>query len=247
MSDQESAIADADFLDEFTPVDEDAPNAPESSPEKFSPEWTDYVLSLLTKDEFINERPRADGLVRLCGVLVGDINWGSPEVHHVGVDYAAVTITPTLPNGVKVFGSAECTVNDTDAPYNRYPLATAETRAIGRAAKRILGLTNVLTAEETSKVAELTVPEASNEDRTEGSITDTQIKFIDRMCKKLNVDVQKSITEICGEHGNIRELSHAEALQVNTVLDEWTREEDQEYAKFGPYEDDWRNSFEKES
>lgn len=246
MSDaeQDTQLADMELDEVFTEVDENTPDSvPDDLPERSSPEWTDYVLSLLTKSELVKDRPRADGLVRICKKLMGDIDFDL-DVHHVGPDYAAVTCNAQLAGGGSFHGSAECSVNNTDEPYSKYPLATAETRAIGRAAKRVLGLSNVLTAEETSRVAELTIPDC-NEDRTEGSITDTQIKFIERMCKKLNVDVRKAVVEITGDHKSIGELSHAEALQVNSVLDGYTRDEDQGYAKLGPFEEDWRTTFVK--
>lgn len=244
MSDQDAALAEMELDETFSEVDDSTPDsAPDDLPERYSPEWTDYVLSLLTKKELVKDRPRADGLVRLVKMIIGDVDFDL-KVHAVNPDYAAVTCVAILPGGTTIHGSAECTQENTDVPYNKYPLATAETRAIGRVAKRVLGLSNVLTAEEGSEVAQFVTPDDS-EDRTEGSITDTQIKFIERMCKKLGISVVRAVTTITGDHEKITELSHAEALQVNSTLDGYSRDEDREYAKLGPYEDDWRNTFAK--
>lgn len=240
----DTKLSEMELDEAFTEVDESTPDSvPDDLPEHHSPEWTDYVLSQLTKSELVKDRPRSDGLVRLVKMIIGEVDF-LLQVHHVSPEYAAVTCQITIPGGSTVHGSAECSDRNTDIPYNKYPLATAETRAIGRAAKRALGLSNVLTAEEGSEVAQLTVPEVT-EDRTEGSITDTQIKFIERMCKKLDISVHKAVIEIVGDHEKIENLSHAEALQVNSVLDGYTRDEDQEYAKLGPFEENWRTTFVK--
>ncbi len=240
----DTTLSEMDLDETFTEVDENTPDsAPDDRPERHSPEWTDYVLNLLTKNELVKDRPRSDGLVRLVRMLIGEVGF-QLCVHHVSPDYAAVTCNIIVAGEVVAHGSAECSEHNTDAPYNKYPLATAETRAIGRAAKRLLGLSNILTAEEDSDVAQLTVPE-STEDRTEGSITDTQIKFIARMCKKLDIDVCMTIAWIVGDHEHIGELSHAEALQVNSTLDGYTRDENKEYAKLSPFKKDWRTTFVK--
>lgn len=208
------------------------------APEFASPEWTDYILSLLTDDEKVKDSPRTEGLVRITRMLFDEVEFPNPQVHHVTPDYAAVTAA-VLVNGRQYVGSAEVHVENTDAPYNRYPLATAETRALGRAIKRFLCL-NVITAEETSRVADLTVPK-SDENRTEGSITTTQIKMIERHCKSLNFDVKKVIISIVGEHDKVTELSHAEALKVSKQLDEWKRNPPEE--DFGSFSQDWQTNF----
>lgn len=244
-SDMEEGIVD-DILDAATaehetPYREDVAGRPSEG----SPEWSSYVLSLLTEDEMPNGRPSTPGLRRVATFLYGPLS-SSLTPHVVSQDYAACTVYVDVPaSGARVHGSAECHDQNTDPPFSKYPLATAETRAEGRALKKVLCLENILTAEEASNVAAITIP-VSTQDRTEGSITDTQIKFIDRMCKKLEVDLKEAVTQAVGPHEAINDLSHAEALKVNEVLDTWSREPSEptpQYKKLGPYNSDWRTDF----
>lgn len=219
----------------------------DKTPSKYDPEWSDFVLSLLTDDEKVNGNPKADGLVRVAGALYGE-GTSILNVHYVTPTSAAVTLNFIL-NDVAYIGSAECTVDNTDEPYNKYPLATAETRAIGRVMKRVLKLTNVLTAEESSRVAELTAIPDDGIDRTEGSITETQIKFIDRICKSININVENAVKYILGDSTltTIKSLSHKSALHINSILDQWKRAETNEsYKDVGLYDENWKNSFNNE-
>jgi hypothetical protein len=203
-----------ELIEEEHEVDED------STPDFASKGWTEYVMSLLSEDEKFKDKPRTEGLLRIIRILFEDVEFPNPDVHHVSPEYAAVTCA-ILVNGRQFVGSAEVHPGNTDSPFVKYPLATAETRALGRAAKRLLGI-NILTAEETSKVADLTIPQ-SDEDRTEGGITATQIKMIARQSKAINVDVVQAVTNTVGQHDKISDLSHAEALRVLKQLDEWKR------------------------
>lgn len=241
----EEVVEDLNLDDDFQEVEDEsvACDEDEKIPSRTSPDWSDYVMGLLTKDEKVKDKPRADGLNRVARMLNGDFNYRL-DVHHVSPEFAAVTCIVTDQDGFDYTGSAECHVTNTDPPYNKYPLATAETRAIGRAMKRILGLTNVLTAEESSRIAELTIPE-SEEDRTEGSIQPTQINFVDRMCKKLNVNLKNAVVKIIGQHEKINDLSHSESLQLQQALDEWTKDtsEDPGYKQLGDYDPSWKSDF----
>lgn len=233
----------------FEEVMEEKVEQEESGPIRGSVEWTDYILGLLTEDEVVNECPKTDGLWRVACSLNKGISYGV-NVLQTSPDYAAVTVSINARQGLfdycVISGSAECSALNTDPPYNKYPLATAETRALGRALKRLLCI-NVLTAEESSRAANLTIP-VSDENRTEGSITSTQISFIERMCKKIDINLENAIIYAVGLHENINELSHAEALRINETLDAWSRDksEDPEYKKLGKFDTSWKSSFYKE-
>lgn len=245
MKNEEQVLDDVD-LEDFEAVEEDEGFVgPENAPEFASPEWSDYVMGLLTDDEKVNNSPRTEGLVRIARMLFQNLQFPRLQVHHVSPDYAAVTCS-VICNGCEYMGSAEVHPQNTDSPYNKYPLATAETRALGRAVKRLLCL-NVLTAEETSKVADLTIPK-SDENRTEGSITSTQIKLIERQCKSLDYNVVDVIKKTVGDHGSVDEISHAEGLQILKLLDEWKRNspEDSEVEGIGKFSEDWKSNFKVE-
>jgi len=239
MSNEEALLDEVDL--EQMEVEEDSMAEEEdNSPMLGDPDWTEHVLSMLHKDEVVkkNGAPRTEGLLRIARQLCPGLTFNKPEVHGVSEHYAAVTCCAVY-DGCSFYGSAEVHSNNTDAPYNKYPLASAETRAIGRAVKRLLGI-NVITAEETSKVADLTIP-SSDENRTEGSITSTQIKMVDSLSKKLDIGVRQVVTNILGHHESISELSHAEGLRVLEQLDAWTKNPSD--VKFELYDPNWKTNF----
>lgn len=243
MSNEEAILDEVELEDDFELeesqlVGNEFEAGEQEAPPFASPEWTDYILSLLTDDEKVKGNPRTEGLVRITRMLFDDVEFPNPQVHHVSPEYAAVTAA-VLVHGKQYVGSAEVHPGNTDPPYVKYPLATAETRALGRAVKRFLCL-NILTAEETSRVADLTIPQ-SDEDRTEGSITTTQVKMIERHSKSLDFDVKKVIVSVVGNHDKVNDLSHAEALKVLKQLDEWKRNPPEE--SLGPFSQDWQSNF----
>jgi hypothetical protein len=198
-------------------------------------EWSNYVLSLLTDDEKFDGAPTTDGLRRVAIELLGIFSYDI-QIHAVTESFAAITMRLEWPERT-VVGSAECSTGNSDGAWAVYPLATAETRAEGRALKRALGLKRVLTAEETSKKAKLSV--SVNDDlRTLGSITDTQITFIDKMCKKYDMDAKHIVEQVVGDFTDISKLTYTEAQEVNKLLDEWSKNKPE---NLGSYNSNWRN------
>ena len=192
-------------------------------PEQYSPEWTDYVLSQLTEQEKRDGKPTAPGLKRAFNSLFPDVYVNEKQnVHHVGPEYAAVTISLDIGTLISIVGSAECSEANTDPPYNKYPLATAQTRALGRAYKRLLGI-DIITAEESSRKASISDP-ALNGDEDEGSISNTQIKFIELMATKINVNVGTVIKRLFKESRPVKRLSHSDAILINEHLDELSKD-----------------------
>ena len=207
--------------------------------------WNEFILCQLRGNEKADKggiRPKADGLIRILRQETGGRLMMTSNVISCTQDYACVTVTLSLPNGEVFSGTAECSSQNTKHPFYNYPSATAETRAMGRAAKRALGLVGITTAEEIGD----TPPAPSNdENRTEGGINQSQIRFIDRQCKKYNIDVELVVQHILPNDVNaINDLSHAEALEVNKLLND-VREDDDLKAQFGEYDSDWKNSFAK--
>lgn len=214
-------------------------------PDQFSPEWTPYVLSLLTKDEFKEDKPTAPGLKRVSNLIFGAGRISeSQTVHHVSYDYAAVSITLTLDCN-NIVGSAECSQDNTDEPYNKYPLATAQTRALSRAYKRLLGI-DIITAEESSRKAAISNNVESDEEA--GSITSTQVKFIDLLASKLGptgVNVQAVVNQLHINKSistpNVKHLSHADALIINETLDEMSKDTSKIHEELKGYDKNWYN------
>jgi hypothetical protein len=212
--------------------------APEGMPAMSSPEWSDWVLSQLTKDEMYDGKPTCDGLRRVAIMVFGPMDILPPKVHAINEQYAALTVTLRWPKR-EVSGSAEVHVNNTDAPFSQYPLGSGETRAQSRALRFALNLRKVVTAEEVSRKADISVP-ITDENRTEGGITSTQSKFIELMCKKNDISVRGSVEAAVGAHDALSDLTYAEAEQVQELLDTWAKERPDEVESFDP---DWKSSF----
>jgi len=204
------------------------------------PEWTEFVMSMLTDNEKIGNKPKALGLLRICPLVYANIVQIVPDVHVVTEDYAAVTMHISFDNGCTITGSAEVSMRNCGEPYNRYPLGSATTRALGRALKTAMTL-NVLTAEEGNDIS------VRSNEPTEGSIkiSDVQINFIDILCspKKLNINIKEVVANIIGpDVKSISKLTHDDALVIQKQLDVWLKSKD-DMPKFGVYDSEWRSNF----
>lgn len=203
--------------------------------------WTDYILSLLDKDEKIStvsgEAPTVDGLARVANLVISPkINVVKTEVIQASKDYACVKVT--ISNGLQsIDGVAEVYPENTDSPFSMYPAATAETRALGRAYRKLLRLKKVFAAEEVSKKASISLPNINVEDTNK--ITDSHIMFIDMMCERLNISVMEVMENICGPKTSIRDYSEEQAISVNAQLSSWCQDRTK-LPSFSKYDREWR-------
>lgn len=183
-----------------------------------SPDWTEFVMSQLQDSEKVGDKPRAIGLVRVVGQVLSPIVENETIVHVVTQDYAAVTERIRLQNGFVASGSAEVSVHNCQEPYSKYPLASASTRALGRAVKTILKL-NVLTAEEGNDIS------VGSNEVVEGKISDTQTRFIDILSQRISINPEKSAGHILGkEVQSLTDLTHGEALLIQNELEVWAND-----------------------
>ena len=229
MNENEFEVEDFEFQAEEKGPQEDVVSMDD-------PKWSEYVLSLLADDEQYDGSPTTDGLRRLAMKLFGAFSYDGPAIHAINEGYAALTVKLIWPDRV-VTGSAECNSANSDGVWGVYPLATAETRAEGRALKKALGLKRIFTAEETSHKAKLSVP-VNDDLRSLGSITDTQITFIDKMCKKYDISVKELVENVVSNFKSIKDVSYSEALEINKLLDEWSKNKPENVSK---YNSNWRN------
>ena len=240
MSNQEDVLDNFD-LESDLEVNEESVNESPGTPIMGDEGWTDHVLGMLRTNECVKKDgriyPKADGLVRLLYSIYGheNVTFERPEVHASEPIFASVTVLIAIRGQGTNIGSAECSYENTKRPFCTFPLATAETRAIGRAAKRALRLVSVLTAEEIGNLP------TNSDDGESGMITDNQIQFIDRQCKKHNISVQEVVHSCYKEIENIKSLSRNEAIQVNKKLNECSDSTVRD--QFGKYDQSWKNSF----
>lgn len=183
------------------------------TPKRFDPNWTEYILNQLTDDEKDNKYPKTCGLGRLLEKEVSPICYLESNVIQppcVGNNFTAtVKTTLTLCNGEKYEACADAQKSQLDHPYDKHVTAIAETRSEGRAYRRALKLTGVVTQEEM-----LTAKEEESEDK----ISKHQLMFLETLClnDRLNINILKLLKYMYPERNShlIDSFSHSEIIKV---------------------------------
>lgn len=205
-----------------------------------SPEWSDYVMSLLTKDEVDpNGRPKCDGLRRIGNQLfdiissktldfsaVRDfavVNWEikflSREVHIIGDDLPIKTVT----------GLASADEGNTSPPFNKFCAAMADVRAEARAWKRVLLLATTVSEE---------MPDQDVVETSTADSSSAQRKTVGIMMKNLKIDQEKflklhrkDISKSKGPKLVFDNLNKSEVSKALTILNRYQSNNDQEVPK----------------
>jgi hypothetical protein len=118
----------------------------------------------------------------------------------------------------------------------------AETRAEGRALRKLLQLRKVVSAEELSPNQK--VEESSSSDK----LTDNQISFIDLMSRDdergMNIDVAELISQVIGIT-DLDRLSHADGLELTNQLSKYQQSKDSIPDTLVGYKATWKNEVQK--
>lgn len=214
---------DVEFNDEevqlsILPIDEaDVP------PLITDPAWSDYVLTKLTESEMFEGAPKVSGLRRVVELLLGTIVQSKSKVYQCPNtdNERRATVRHRIvikdDDGMCIIadGVADVYSGNADRIYANHPAALAETRAEGRALRRLLKLSsNVITAEEKIKPTEAFEGFSFKDDN---KINDVQIKGIDLLGKRTDVNIAKLLDK--NELGaNIKELSSADGITLLNSL-----------------------------
>ena len=242
-SDDFSPEETTDNEPELNTVDPQEPAPPAMS----SPEWSEYVLSQFEPDEMIDGNPTVDGLMRVTEMVLGAIVETNTEILQIptkeneGRATATCKVTVYVGYERSATGSGDAWHKNTDMPYSKFPVAMAETRAEGRALRRLLQLRKVVAAEELSV--------AANEEEEDYStkINDNQINFIDVMCKSvgrgLDINVEAMVKSKHPQCKSIKNLTHNEASDLIQMLSHYQQNMENVPATIKGYKDDWRLKF----
>lgn len=170
------------------------------APQMTDPEWNEYVMSMFTDKEMYNGNPLVNGLRRVAEVVLGPIVYSGPtqvfppqrDDHH---GRATVVFSVEFQNGMRFSEVADCWEGNTDDMFCAYAIATASTRAEGRALRKALRIKAVAAEEMTKKdtakiVRELSAKKESSDGGYDDSsrMSDAQSNFIDVKCRQLNVN-----------------------------------------------------------
>jgi hypothetical protein len=164
------------------------PKDGKKKPRPSEPEWTDYILGQLEKDEKYEEYPKLDGLKRLLQKEIGEIELSesrlvaSPSFDNMHTYIVQHTIKVNSGGVVLKYSAlAEANQMNLSPPYDKYPASIASTRAYGRAVRDALKLKNVVAAEE--------IDDSESSD----TANKAQVNAIYALAKKNNLDIVKVI------------------------------------------------------
>lgn len=164
-------------------------------------DWNEYAMSKFAPDEMFEGNPKVDGLWRVTEEILGEITDYSSKVveapsernNYCATVEAQMTI---LRHGegkrfLNTSGVGDCSPQNADKTYSRFPSSLAETRAKARALRTVLRLRNVVAAEELN---------AEEPDDTHEYVTENQTETLDLLCGKLDIGVIKLLFLVAGEN-----------------------------------------------
>jgi hypothetical protein len=206
----------------------------EGRPSMFSDEWNDFVMAHFHRNELIDGNPICAGLRRVAEFLLGDIVESGPEQVFPAMDGSApdraTVVFKVVFNWMnsgeqRVYKEvADVWHGNTDDLFCAHPVATASTRAEGRALRKALKL-RCLAAEELAKKDIVSiVKEAVKKSPTSGeyevdqNISTQQVQFIDTKCKQLDIDIMSFINMGSGDYANIGQVTRDSAKKMIKFL-----------------------------
>lgn len=227
----------------------------ESRPSMFSDEWNEFVMAHFHRNELIDGNPICAGLRRVAEFLLGDIVESGPEqvfpaTDGSGPDRATVVfkvVFDWMNSGQhRVFKEvADVWHGNTDDLFCAHPVATASTRAEGRALRKALKL-RCLAAEELAKKDIVSIVQesvkktpTSGEYEVDQSISTQQVQFIDTKCKQLDIDVMLFINMGSGDYANIGQVTRDSAKKMIKFLNGYQNGEPIQESIKG-YKTNWR-------
>lgn len=229
-------------IEDFEPVDEEIAEVDvDTSPTMMDENWTDYILSsVIREDEQYQGSPTVDGLRRVTELLLGPIICSETEIVKAPsmADPSATAIvrlevrTENGSDVVIVEASADANSENTQHPYNKYLVAMAETRAEGRALRKVLRLRKVVAAEELMDHQEI--------DNSGKTATVPQVKSLEKMCSRdtVNINVVKLVNKYAPKCNNIDALGKQEMLDLLQVVSAFQSTEVPK--ELQGYDKDWR-------
>ena len=195
-------------------------------PDVSSPEWQDYVFNQFTEQELENKCPKTDGLRRVAELLMGP--FGSKTIvescpSNTNSGRATVVVELMFRNCPyrNCSGASDVFGGNTQPQFASHAVATAETRAEGRALRRALRLTNTLSAEEASGIS-------ASEEQMEDSdpMPDEMKTSIQAMANKTNIDLPNLLGYMGYNTKNLSELTKKDAQRIADKIGSLNRDKE---------------------
>lgn len=199
-------------IEEYDMVVGSEEESEENIPSYLSEEWSDFVMTKFSDKELMDGCPTVVGLRRVAELLLGPVvvsecehvqshfgsdSLGRPDSHAV-IKYTVAFDWNNTGQLRTYSGLAEVNRTNTDDLFLGFPVATAESRAEGRAYKKALKIRG-LTADEIPKDKDVKSQIESifgkdgEIDNSKQSITVMQYNIIKKNCKDCGIDVLKFI------------------------------------------------------
>lgn len=235
-----------EFVDEVVEDEIETVQLDETVPDVVDEGWYDFLIDNLYDNELVDGNPTTDGLRRLTEKYFGEIiNSDSQlvDVEHDGNGLRCtmkhtLTIRKYRGSGVPINISALVDVDyrGVPHPFNKHVVATADTRAEGKALRRALKL-RVVTAEEAQT-------QVGEEDvfTSQDHINDQQIMAINAVCRKHNLNVEKVTKSVYNSVKSIKTLTNLEGQALMDKITSYQREKSIPEELLG-YDASWQSSF----
>lgn len=263
MEDQvvDSVDLDADFeeVDDSPELEiEEEGQEGEVTPSVTSEDWHEYVMSQFKPNELIDGNPITAGLRRVVEVVLGEvIETGPVEVFpatdpngpgRATVIYRVVLEEYESGRTKSYSDTADVWHGNTDDLFCAHPVATACTRAEGRALRKALKL-RVLAAEELAKKDIVGIVQQSvNQQPTDGEwnpnekVSPQQINFIDNKCGQLDIDVMKFVNSGSTNYTSISSVTKDTAKNMIVELNKYQNQTANIPPEVVGYVSNWRNN-----
>jgi hypothetical protein len=238
-----------------TPIDRDTNTIDvidDGAPSVTDPSWNDYVMSKFTEKELYGGNPLVNGLRRVAELVIGPIVCSGPtqvfppqrDDHH---GRATVVFTVEFENGMKYSEVADCWEGNTDDMFCAYAIATASTRAEGRALRKALRIRAVAAEEMTKKDTAKIVRELSaKKDVSDGGyddssrMSDAQHNFIDVKCRQIGVNGALLFKTVFNVDNN-RKISKKVASDIIDTLNDYQQDKTTIPEAILGYVEEWRS------
>jgi len=228
----------------------------ENRPSMFSDEWNEFVMAHFHRNELIDGNPICAGLRRVAEYLLGDIIESGPEqvfpaTDGSGPDRATVVfkvVFDWMNSGQqRVFKEvADVWHGNTDDLFCAHPVATASTRAEGRALRKALKI-RCLAAEELAKKDIVSIVQesvkknpTSGEYKADTNISSQQIQFIDNKCSTLDIDAFAFINMGNSSFSSVSEVTKDSAKKMIKVLNNYQNNSGDIPSSIRGYKVNWR-------
>ena len=252
---------DTDLFDELeVNADEEKQEEPEvdmTMPAYGSREWSDYIMSKFEDGELFDGNPTCAGLRRVAENVLGSIVssrpsqvWPSTDTNGPGRATVVFEVVINWMDSGEFRTFAEVSDvwhGNTDDLFCAHPVATASTRAEGRALRKALKV-KCLAAEELAKKDIVSIVRQSvsadqgidGEWNEEDAISLPQINFIDTKCKQLDINVMSFVNAGVEHYGSIVEVSKQTASKMLSTLNEYQTKNKSIPEKLLGYDSNWR-------